>query len=186
MVCKVSILRITKTVVLYTVFRVGRITPHPDHRNLRKQAKKNLEPFSISPGSVIAGSQASYTQPMLNIIFFVIIQKNPKMSKKWSRYRILDFVAVRKVGSAQFLQMNCYFYCWGSICPQPPTKIYERNFSKQVLRIHYQIYVISIFTHPIPRVSATSLSIQQTIFSCVWKILSIKRYLKTEKSLKTM
>ena len=59
----------------YTVFRVGRITPHPDHRHLCKQAKKNLEPFSISSGSLRLGSQASYIQPMLNITFFGNYQK---------------------------------------------------------------------------------------------------------------
>ena len=56
---------------IYTVFRVRRITPHPDIRNLRKQAKKNLRPFSISPGSPIAGSQESYIQPILNMRFFL-------------------------------------------------------------------------------------------------------------------
>ena len=145
------------------VFRVGRITPHPDHRNLRKQAKKNLEPFSISPGSVIAGSQASYTQPMLNIIFFVIIQKNPKMKPVQN----IGFCSSQESWQCSVSANELLLLLLGSICPQPPTKIYERNFSKQVLRIHYQIYVISIFTHPIPLVSATSLSIQQTIFSCV-------------------
>ena len=36
----------------YTVFRVGRITPHPDHRNLRKQAKKIWDHFWFHPDHI--------------------------------------------------------------------------------------------------------------------------------------
>ena len=64
----------------YTVFRVGRITPYPDHRHLHKQAKKYWGPFEILPGSFFAGSQANYIQPSQYMVFF------GDCEKKWFKF----------------------------------------------------------------------------------------------------
>ena len=57
----------------YTVSRVGRITTHPDHLLLLKQAKYHQSEFSIKGGSNLSETQARNFSAVLKQGIFLVL-----------------------------------------------------------------------------------------------------------------